>query len=127
MLRISKHWNTVLLMSISKHQKASALSSKRNTNGDTKSLIPVHRFATRQLVSYISMNSYERRFITRYKPNTREIWDLGNNQLQDQPKHRPQGYLTFYLDFLDPHRTQGGYLSLPRQQLRKQKAIFNSD
>jgi hypothetical protein len=35
--------NTILLKSISKHQKASALSSKRTTKGDSRSLIPKTR------------------------------------------------------------------------------------
>lgn len=36
--------STILLKSISKHQKASALSSKRTTKGDSKSLIPKTSF-----------------------------------------------------------------------------------
>jgi len=40
----AKFSNTILLKSISKHQKASALSSKRTTKGDSRSLIPKTRF-----------------------------------------------------------------------------------
>lgn len=69
---ITENLSTVLLISISKHQKASALSSKRTTKGDTKSLIPVIRFTTREFVSTLHKYDLIRcQLITSYKPNVR--------------------------------------------------------
>lgn len=53
-----KFSNTILLKSISKHQKASALSSKRTTKGDSRSLIPKIRFPSEQKMHYLMLKPH---------------------------------------------------------------------
>jgi hypothetical protein len=79
---------TILLRSISKHQKASASSSYITTKGDSRSLIPTVNIVLFR-IRYIKNN------LTTEKISSLKDANLDNTQWRDQPTHKPQVYQTF--------------------------------